>query len=79
MVMDNYYEPEPDNDWNSEDNIQRSIENCLIQEEMSYKEVAKMLADELKMALAAKAAICWEEPDENSSALIAYKALVGEK
>jgi uncharacterized Ntn-hydrolase superfamily protein len=45
----------------------------------SYQEVAKMLADELKMALAAKAAICWEEPDENSSALIAYKALVGEK
>jgi hypothetical protein len=77
MVMDNYYEPEPDNDWNSEDNIQRSIVNCLIQEEMNYKEAAKMLAEELEETMNIFERQ-WGRNSENSQALIAYRKLMGE-
>jgi hypothetical protein len=41
----------------------------------SYQEVAKMLADELKMIYCLD--LC--KPETTSSALIAYKVLVGEK
>jgi hypothetical protein len=78
------YPEEPDEDeYDGDDDLKIYILTkqigANIKQLASYQEVAKMLADELKMALLAKAAVCWEEPDENSPALIAYRALVGEK
>lgn len=44
----------------------------------SLSEVAKMLADEL-LDVYKKHGVYWEEPGERSPALIAYRALIGEK
>ncbi|MCK9592733.1 MAG: hypothetical protein M0Q91_12085 [Methanoregula sp.] len=50
---------------------------CLAKSNVELRTVAKMLAEELQEVY--KDELCWEEPGERSPALIAYKALVGEK
>jgi hypothetical protein len=44
---------------------------------VEYQQVMKMLANELTETYK-KQPICWEEPEERSPALIAYRKLTGE-